>query len=176
MCRRALCKNARRREQSREYALDISAFEYQNELQQSFTGGAIPMEPTKTEQLLSAAKQVNERRRVPLLDASASVAPQVKARRCQMDEESIFVGLWVSALIGIAVLPVLGWIEALQVLAFCLWFWVAQMQRERNNAWKHAAEQRPQIDELQRRLLRYQEQFGKLPEEQIKPRTLLALD
>ncbi len=72
--------------------------------------------------------------------------------------DRLFTILWVAALAGLAVFPELGWISALQILAFALWGWVMEIRQERDAAWLGQVF-------LEKRLTKYRDHFGPLPED-----------
>ena len=90
------------------------------------------MEPTKTEKIVSLARQVNARR-----GKSQHVETVPKYGADMKRSDLVWMGL---AFLGIVSLPMFGWIGGLQTLAGALLMWVFYLIQNRDLAWQSSAE------------------------------------
>jgi hypothetical protein len=124
------------------------------------------MEPTKTEKLVSLARQVNERRGISQQDGTA---PNYGADMKRSDMVWMLL-----AFLGIVILPMFGWIGGLQTLAGALLVWVFYLIQNRELARQSGTEYMLRLFALQEEFATYQAKYGPTPEEMLEQRRAYA--
>jgi hypothetical protein len=124
------------------------------------------METTKTEKLVSLARQVNERRGIAQQDGTA---PKYGGEMKRSDMVWMLL-----AFLGIVSLPMYGWIGGLQTLAGALLLWVFYLIQNRELARQSSTEYMLRLFELRDEFAAYREKYGPSPEEKQEQRRAYA--